>query len=432
MQDVLPEEADSLLFIETSAREIMESAAYREMRLPLAESIGLFRRSIGERTDIMEKEIYRLSRYGDAVQEEDGEALVLRPEGTVGCLRAALQHGMVRGGVQRLWYCGEMFRCERPQKGRRRQFRQIGAELLGLPGAEADAELISLGARLWRRLGVEQEVRLEINSLGDAAERARYLERLCAWLEERKDALDADSRRRLGSNPLRILDSKHPQTRELLQEAPGLEDFLGEDTRRHFAELRALLEQMEIPYRVNPRLVRGLDYYCRTVFEWLGEGLGAQSAVAAGGRYDGLVAQLGGTDTPAAGFALGLERLALLPGVRTASPAWCPDACLVLAQGALAEEALVLAERLRAQAPGARLWGPLSGSLSAQLKKAVKSGSPLALIYGAEEKDAGALSVRALHEQQGEGEQRSEKIEAVAALLRQLSRKNRPPSGVET
>jgi histidyl-tRNA synthetase len=300
MHDALPERTPLWQHLEDRIRAVIEGYGYREMRTPLLEQVELFKRSIGEVTDIVEKEMY-------AFEDRGGDRLALRPEGTASCVRAAIEHGLL-DQPQRVWYRGPMFRRERPQRGRYRQFHQIGVEVFGLGGPDIDLEVIAMTARLWRALGLEG-LRLELNSLGDAEERARYREALVEYLRGHEQQLDADSRRRLESNPLRVLDSKNPQLADLIAAAPSLLDFLGPESRAHFDALRTGLEAADIPYSVNPRLVRGLDYYNRTVFEWITEALGAQGTVCAGGRYDGLVAQLGGRATPAVGFAMGLERL---------------------------------------------------------------------------------------------------------------------------
>ncbi|GIX21229.1 MAG: hypothetical protein KatS3mg121_0012 [Gammaproteobacteria bacterium] len=305
MHDLLPEQTPLWQWLEAQLADHMRRYGYAEIRTPVVEKTELFKRSIGDVTDIVEKEMYTF-------EDRNGESLSLRPEGTAGCVRAGIQHGLLHNQVQRLWYMGPMYRHERPQKGRYREFRQFGVEVFGLPGPHIEAELILLCRRLWRALGLEGQVRLEINCLGQAEERARYRDALVAYFEAHRDALDEDSRRRLERNPLRILDSKNPAMRPLIAGAPRLEEALGEASRAHFDALRRLLDAADVPYTVNPHLVRGLDYYNLTVFEWITDALGAQGTVCAGGRYDGLVAQLGGSPTPAVGFAAGLERLVAL------------------------------------------------------------------------------------------------------------------------
>ena len=304
MNDILPQDSYLWQHLEDAVAGVLGDYGYREIRLPVVEKTPLFSRAIGEVTDIVEREMYTF-------EDRNGDSLTLRPEGTAGCVRAAIQNGML-GTQQKLWYAGPMFRYERPQKGRQRQFHQVGVEVLGTDSADVEAELIALSARLWRELGIAGSVTLELNSLGSSEARAGYRTALVDYLAARKDSLDEDSRRRLDSNPLRILDSKNPDVQSLLEGAPSLPEFLDPDSRAHFDQLTGMLDAANIDYRLNPRLVRGLDYYNRTVFEWVTDALGAQGTVCAGGRYDGLVEQLGGRATPAAGFAMGLERLVLL------------------------------------------------------------------------------------------------------------------------
>ncbi|MDQ2693979.1 MAG: histidine--tRNA ligase [Pseudomonadota bacterium] len=392
MNDILPAEAPLWAGVEAAARTLLTAYGYDEIRLPSVEKTDLFSRSIGEATDIVEKEMYTFT-------DRNGDSLSLRPEGTAGCVRACIEHGLLHNQVQRLWYAGPMFRHERPQKGRYRQFHQIGVEAFGLPGPDIDAEIICLTARLWRRLGLEH-VTLQINSLGSAAARAAYRERLVAYFSAHHAALDDDSRRRLHSNPLRILDTKNPQLAAVVAGAPLLTEHLDDDSQEHFQRLQALLEAAGVPFTVNPRLVRGLDYYCKTVFEWVTDRLGAQGTVCAGGRYDGLVELLGGRPTPAVGFALGLERLvAMLAESGYAGIERTPHAYLVLAGAAAGQSGLVLAERLRDQLPWLRLQVNCGGgTFKAQLKRADRSGAPLALIIGDDEAAAGRVTVKRLRE----------------------------------
>ncbi|MGH6959652.1 MAG: histidine--tRNA ligase, partial [Dongiaceae bacterium] len=343
----------------------------------------LFKRSIGEVTDIVEKEMYTFA-------DRNGDSLTLRPEGTAACVRAVLEHGLAGGAqAQKLWYLGPMFRHERPQKGRYRQFHQIGVEVFNIDGPDIDAELIVLTWRLWGLLGIRDAVTLELNSLGSAEARARYREALVGYLSARLERLDEDSQRRLATNPLRILDSKVPETQALLVDAPKLADYLDEESRRHFDGLKARLEAAGIPYVINPKLVRGLDYYGKTVFEWVTDRLGAQGTVCAGGRYDGLVEQMGGKPTPGVGFAMGIERLVLLIETLEQVPAELARQVDVYlcAFGEPAEiAALTLAERLRDQLPGLRLQvNAGAGSFKSQLKKADKSGALYALVLGEDE-----------------------------------------------
>ena len=409
MHDILPERIAIWHRIEEAAREVLAGYGYSEIRTPLVEVTELFKRSIGEVTDIVEKEMYSFA-------DRHGDSLSLRPEGTASCVRAAIEHGLLVQ-PQRLWYQGPMFRYERPQRGRYRQFHQIGVEAFGLAGPDIDVEVILLTARLWRRLGLDG-FRLEINTLGDSAERQVYRERLVDYLQARADQLDADSQRRLSTNPLRILDSKHPETQRLLVDAPSLMDVLGEETRAHFERLRAGLDAAGIDYQINPRLVRGLDYYNRTVFEWITEDLGAQGTVCAGGRYDGLVEQLGGRPTPAVGFAMGLERLVEILEQSGFAPERRLDAYLV-AVGERAEAAApALAERLRDALPRLRLQSNCGGgSFKSQFKKADKSGARFALILGDEELERGVIGVKDLR---GESGQRELRHEDVAAFLTEM------------
>lgn len=390
--DTLPSETPAWQYLESVLQRILHRYGYQEIRLPQLEKTELFARSIGEVTDIVEKEMYTF-------EDRNGESLTLRPEGTAGCVRACIEHGLLHNQQPRLWYMGSMFRHERPQKGRLRQFHQLGAEVFGLEGPDIDAEIILMTARMLRELGLD-DVRLELNTLGTAADRLRYQQALVEWLGARRDALDEDSQRRLNSNPLRILDSKVESTQALLDEAPMLESYLSSDSREHFDRLCALLDQAAVPYTLNPRLVRGLDYYGRTVFEWVTDRLGAQGTVCAGGRYDGLVEQIGGRSTPAVGFAMGLERLAtlleeggLLPSHSVA------DAYLVLAGERAAEAGLVLAENLRQTLPGLRLITHCGGgSFKSQFKRADRSGARFALVLGDGEMDAGTVGIKDLRD----------------------------------
>ncbi|MES2918409.1 MAG: histidine--tRNA ligase [Pseudomonadota bacterium] len=397
--------------VEATLQDLMRAYGYQEIRLPIVESTPLFKRAIGEVTDIVEKEMY-------SFLDRSEESLTLRPEGTAGCVRACLEHGLTYNQTQRLWYTGPMFRYERPQKGRYRQFHQFGVETFGMTGPDIDAELILMTARLWQQLGLTQVVRLELNTLGESAERADFRAALVAYLEQHKDKLDADSQRRLGSNPLRILDSKSPETQAVLAEAPRLGDFLGEETQAHFAALCAALDGAGVAYTVNPRLVRGLDYYNKTVFEWVTSELGAQGTVCAGGRYDGLVEQLGGQRTPAVGFAIGLERLLLLHiAVHGQAEASEADVFVAAVGEGTATPALLLAERLRDALPDLRvLVNCGGGSFKSQFKKADKSGARFALVLGQDEVAAGTVSVKWLRE---EREQLTLAQEGVAAFLRE-------------
>lgn len=379
MHDLLPDVAQLYRRIEDATIAVLDAYGYREIRLPLAEDSELFQRSIGAGTDIIDKEMYHLQHSSS--ENHSQTRLSLRPEGTAGCLRAAIQHGLIRGGA-RLWYQGAMFRHERPQKGRFRQFQQIGVETIGFGGVETDAELLSLGSALWRRLGVEECVHLEINSLGSSAARQRYREALVAFLTPRASELDADSQKRLAHNPLRILDSKNRDTQLLLKQAPRLEDYWSEEDSARFAGLQDILDAMKIEYRVNTRLVRGLDYYGGLVFEWLSKEGGAQNALAAGGRYDDLVVHLGAPAAPAAGFAVGMERLGALVAGQTNEQdealSNADDACVIASPESLSV-VMGCVEELRQKVPAARLLGPVIASEKAQLRRARNRGVALVL-----------------------------------------------------
>lgn len=383
MNDILPAQTPVWRYLEGTFAQLLDSYGYSEIRLPIVEYTELFARGIGEGTDVVDKEMYTF-------RDRNDESLTLRPEGTAGCVRAVLEHGLTGGGqVQKLWYTGPMFRYEKPQKGRYRQFHQIGVEVFNQPGPDVDAELIVLTARLWKQLGMSEAVTLQLNSLGSSEARACYRDALVAYLQQRFDQLDEDSQRRLTTNPLRILDSKNAQTQALLADAPTLHDYLDEESREHFDGLKARLDAVGIAYEINPKLVRGLDYYGRTVFEWVTDKLGAQGTVCAGGRYDGLVSQFGGKPTPGVGFAMGVERLVLLLETLDLVPATLnqPPHAFICAFGEAAElAALGLAERLRDALPGLRLLvNAGSGSFKSQFKKADKSGAHFALILGEDE-----------------------------------------------
>ncbi|HET7922589.1 MAG TPA: histidine--tRNA ligase [Gammaproteobacteria bacterium] len=392
MNDILPDATPRWQQVEDTAREILAAYGYREMRIPVMERTELFARAIGEVTDIVEKEMY-------SFEDRNGDSLTLRPEATAGMVRAGLSNGLLHNQVQRLWCAGPMFRHERPQKGRYRQFQQINVEAYGLPGPDIDAELIVMSARLWKRLGI-RHVSLQLNSLGSMEARAAYRDKLVAYLSQHLDRLDEDSRRRLDTNPLRVLDSKLPQVQDVVAGAPSLAEHLDEESRRHFEELRALLDAAGIAYSVNPRLVRGLDYYSRTVFEWITDRLGAQDAVCSGGRYDGLVAQLGGRPAPAVGFAMGVERLvALMEAEGVAAPDAAPHVYLVRVGAAAERAGFLLAERLRDALPGLRLVLDCSGgSFGNQLKRADRSGARYALIVGEQEAAAGRAALKPLRD----------------------------------
>ena len=395
MNDILPDEAELWERFDEAVRGWLRAYGYRPMRMPVVEPTPLFSRAIGEVTDIVEKEMYS---FVDAL---NGEALTLRPEGTASCVRAVLQHSLLHAGPQRLWYAGPMFRHERPQKGRYRQFHQYGIEAFGYAGPDIDAEQIVMCARLWDELALTG-IRLEINSLGSTEERLRHRAELIAYFERHREALDADAQRRLHANPLRILDSKNPHMQELIGGAPKLMDFLGETSLEHFGGVQALLKEAGIPYRINARLVRGLDYYNQTVFEWITDKLGAQGTVCAGGRYDGLIEQLGGKPAPACGFAMGVERLIALlkeehgPEAERAARS-APDV-YVVHQGEIAQRpAFNAAEALRGAGFDV-LFHCGGGSFKSQMKRADASGAQVAVIVGDDEAREGSASLKPLRE----------------------------------
>jgi histidyl-tRNA synthetase len=390
MNDILPEDTAYWQAMEAAIREVLAGYGYQEIRFPIVEKTELFKRSIGEVTDIVEKEMYTFD-------DRNGDSLTLRPEGTASCVRASIQNGLLYNQVQRLWYTGPMFRHERPQKGRYRQFHQVGVETFGMNGPDLDAELILMTARLWQRLGLDN-LELQINSLGTAESRAAYRDKLVAYFNEHPEQLDEDSQRRLHSNPLRILDSKNPAMRELIDAAPKLADHLDDESREHFDTLCGLLDKAGVSFRVNPCLVRGLDYYSLTVFEWVTDQLGAQGTVCAGGRFDGLVEQLGGKPVPAAGFAMGLERLLELVRDKL-QPANLPHAYLVLVGDVAQQQGLILAEQLRNEVSELRLLTHCGGgSFKSQFKKADRSGAQVALILGEEEVATDSIGVKFLRE----------------------------------
>lgn len=392
MNDILPEDASRWQFLESQVASLLECYGYGELRLPIVEPTALFRRSIGEVTDIVEKEMY-------SFDDRNGDSMSLRPEGTAGCVRAAIQNNLIATPC-RLWYQGPMFRYERPQKGRQRQFHQIGAEIFGYATADADAELIIVLARLWRMLGIADALTLEINSIGSSASRSAYRDALVAYLQQHRESLDEDSQRRLLSNPLRILDSKNPGTQTLLNDAPALGDYLDDDAVEHFSAVRRYLDAAGVKYTLNPRLVRGLDYYNKTVFEWVTDKLGAQGTVCAGGRYDGLVEQLGGRATPGVGFAMGMERLLLMLETCGQLPETVNPDVFVVTSGNDAQLAATAAlEQLRDELPSLRVVQQLGGgSFRSQMKKADRSGATLALLWGEDEVSAGEVTVKPLRD----------------------------------
>ena len=396
MKDLLPSESPVWQYLEATVASLFRRYGYHEIRFPLLEETALFKRSIGEVTDIVEKEMYTFD-------DRNGESVTLRPEGTASCVRACESNGLLYNQTQRLWYVGPMFRYERPQKGRLRQFHQIGVEAFGLAGPDIDAELLLMTARLWKNLGISEALSLEINSIGNAESRVAYRQALVDYLMPLQQQLDSDSQRRLTTNPLRILDSKNPQTQDLLADAPQFDAFIDDQSRTYFQKLLSILDNAGLNYRINPQLVRGLDYYSNTVFEWVTDKLGAQGAVCAGGRYDGLVSQLGGKATPAVGFAMGVERLVLLMEAMQAVPSKIrpiPAIYVAIAEGAEIY-GLTVAEKLREALPN---WIILShcggGSFKNQLKKADKSGAIVAVVLGSDEVKGQSVTVKFLREQQ--------------------------------
>ncbi len=396
MHDVLPPESGVLRAIEHATQNVLQQYGYQEIRMPLLEQTELFKRSLGEVTDIVEKEMYTF-------EDRNGDSLTLRPEGTASCVRAGIQHGFLYAQPQRLWYCGPFFRHERPQKGRYRQFHQLGVETFGFVGPDIDAELIILSAHMWKKINLPMQPRLEINSLGSSQARKKYRETLIAYLQQYESQLDNEAKQRLHTNPLRILDSKNPDLQEIIQNAPSLLEYLDAESADHFLQLQKRLDGANIEYTINPRLVRGLDYYSKTVFEWIAEGLGAQATICAGGRYDSLVDQLGGKPCPAAGFAIGLERLAsLLEGTQQADSlvnASGADVYMVL-MGEEAEMAgLQLADQLRTQLPiSSVVTNCGGGSIKSQMKRADKSKARLAFILGEDELKNQNVTVKYMRE----------------------------------
>ena len=413
MNDCLPSETNVWQMVEAVLRRVASNYGFAEIRMPIVESTALFKRSIGEVTDIVEKEMYTFD-------DRNGDSLTLRPEGTASCVRAGNQHGLLYNQEQRLWYMGPMFRHERPQKGRYRQFHQFGLEAFGIATPDIDAEIILLTSRLWRELGINEFVTLELNSLGSNEERTNYRDALITYLTEREELLDEDAKRRMHTNPLRVLDSKNPQVQAALVDAPKLSDYFGEETQQHFDSLCARLDAAGIKYVLNERLVRGLDYYNRTVFEWVTSSLGAQGTVCAGGRYDGLVEQLGGKATPAFGFALGIERLVLmlteLEKVTNVRPQ--VDAYVVILGDDAQIAANQLAEQWRDQVPNIRLQCHCGGgNMKKQLKRADKSGAQIALILGDNEIAEQQVMIKYLRGQQ---EQQNLAFEKIPSFLNEL------------
>lgn len=410
MHDILPEQSPYWQWLEHHARQVLGAYGYQEIRLPIVEKTELFKRSIGEVTDIVEKEMYTFD-------DRNGDSLTLRPEGTAGCLRACLEHGLLHNQTHRLWYYGPMFRHERPQKGRYRQFYQLGVETYGMPGPDVDAEMILLTDRLWKKLGIRGKVSLQLNSLGTTEERAAYRGKLVEYFKQHLDVLDEDSLRRLETNPLRILDSKNPDMQLMLRDAPVLLEHLGEDSLTHFNQLRTQLDDLGIAYELNPRLVRGLDYYGKTVFEWVTDELGAQGTICAGGRYDGLIEQLGGKANHAIGFAMGMERiLALVEQLDNVSIAPSVDVFMVRVGQEAERAGLLLAERIRDDIDGLKLQVNCGGgSFKSQFKKADKSGAAFAIIIGDDEAARGEVALKSLRVEQ---EQLTLSHEALLQMLK--------------
>ena len=399
MHDIPPAQTPLWQRLEKVVQDVVHAYGYQEIRLPIVEKTELFKRSIGEVTDIVEKEMYTF-------EDRNGDSLTLRPEGTAGCVRAGIENGLLYNQMQRFWYIGPMFRHERPQKGRYRQFHQIGVEAFGMSGPEIEAELILICARVWRELGLA-DLRLEINTLGSSEERAEFRKVLVEYLSAHESELDEDSKRRLHTNPLRILDSKNPHMQALITAAPKLMDHLGEASLSHFNRLRHVLDHVGIPYQVNHRLVRGLDYYSHTVFEWVTDKLGAQGTVCAGGRYDSLVTQLGGKETMACGFALGQERLvALMEEEKVPAVDLHPHVYWIMVGAQAEDTAMILAEDLRSRFPDLRIISNCGGgSMKAQMKRADRSQADLALILGEQELMQKSVSVKFLR-----GESRQETV----------------------
>ncbi|QIZ76986.1 histidine--tRNA ligase [Ferrimonas lipolytica] len=413
MNDCLPADTAKWQQVESTLRQLVAGYGYQEIRTPIVEMTNLFTRGIGEVTDIVEKEMYTF-------EDRNGDHLSLRPEGTASTVRAGNQHGLLYNQEQRLWYMGPMFRHERPQKGRYRQFHQFGVEVYGLAGPDIDAEVLLMSAALWQQLGLSEHVRLELNTIGNADERAAYRDALVAFLEQHHDKLDEDSQRRLHSNPLRVLDSKDQGVQALLADAPVLTDYLNEESQQHFQTLCELLSAAGIEYTINPRLVRGLDYYNRTVFEWVTDSLGSQGTVLAGGRYDSLVGQLGGKDTPAVGFAMGIERLVLLLDTlgkfdnlpRQADVYLCAMGDAAVAAG------LQLAQELRQSVAGLKVLTHCGGgNFKKQMKRADKSGAEWALILGDDELQQGLVTVKPLRGGEQRQLSKAALIEELAALV---------------
>ncbi|KJF80681.1 histidine--tRNA ligase [Photobacterium angustum] len=411
MNDCLPTQSPLWQKVEGTVKQVISAYGYNEVRMPIVESTHLFKRAIGEVTDVVEKEMYTF-------EDRNGDSLTLRPEGTAGCVRAGIQNGLLYNQEQRLWYIGPMFRHERPQKGRYRQFHQVGVEVFGLNGPDIDAELIMMTARLWRELGIHEHVRLELNSIGSLEARAEYRKALIAFLEQHLDVLDEDAKRRMYTNPLRVLDTKNAAIQEILVDAPKLSEYLDPESKEHFDGLCELLDAAGIKYQVNERLVRGLDYYNRTVFEWITESLGAQGTVCGGGRYDGLVEQLGGKATPSVGFAMGIERLVLLmEALEQDEVRRSVDVYVVTAGEGTLAAGMTLAEKLRTEVSGLRVMTHFGGgNFKKQFKRADNVGAAVALVLGENEIAENTVVVKDLHG----GEQTTMAQDEVAAKLAAL------------
>ncbi len=412
MNDCLPTQSPLWQKLENTVKNVISAYGYNEVRMPIVEETNLFSRAVGEETDVVSKEMYTFD-------DRNGDSLTLRPEGTAGCVRSCIQNSLINRDEQRLWYMGPMFRHERPQKGRYRQFHQCGVEVFGLNGPDVDAELIMMTARLWRELGIDKHVRLELNSIGSQEDRADYRTALVAFLEQHIDVLDEDCKRRMLTNPLRVLDTKNPDIQAILGDAPRLSEYLGEESKAHFAGLCELLDAAGIEYTVNERLVRGLDYYNRTVFEWITESLGAQGTVCGGGRYDGLVEQLGGKPTPAVGFAMGLERLVLmLETLELTDVRRSVDVYVVTAGEGTMMAGMKLAEQLREAISGVRVMNHFGGgNFKKQFKRADKVGAVVALVLGENEVADNTVVLKDLVGGEQETYNQAEVAEKIAALI---------------
>ncbi len=412
MNDCLPTQSPLWQKLENTVKNVISAYGYNEVRMPIVEETNLFSRAVGEETDVVSKEMYTFD-------DRNGDSLTLRPEGTAGCVRSCIQNSLINRDEQRLWYMGPMFRHERPQKGRYRQFHQCGVEVFGLNGPDVDAELIMMTARLWRELGIDKHVRLELNSIGSQEDRADYRTALVTFLEQHIDVLDEDCKRRMHTNPLRVLDTKNPDIQAILGDAPRLSEYLGEESKAHFAGLCELLDAAGIEYTVNERLVRGLDYYNRTVFEWITESLGAQGTVCGGGRYDGLVEQLGGKPTPAVGFAMGLERLVLmLETLELTDVRRSVDVYVVTAGEGTMMAGMKLAEQLREAISGVRVMNHFGGgNFKKQFKRADKVGAVVALVLGENEVADNTVVLKDLVGGEQDTYSQAEVAEKIAALI---------------